>query len=598
MSGFIRYNCSIIGEFRQAVIQEDKAHMINNDTIIKKEKKRINWLYSAAINTAVLALILALTEIVYETNDDFAISQMIYDGYPYVRFVNYFMSRVIIFFQGFFPGVNMFMLVQMAAGFIAFTVLVKIFLDRRDNNIELILAVMLVAYFSLDHYSSIQFTKTAAILMTAGLIWAADNYTHERSVPVYIAAFIMYYSGVAFRARGMFPAIGYAGIYILIWWIFNHEEVFAKDRRKKEFGLIALILIILVVPYGIDMVSDNINAGTPELKYSREYQNERVWITDYPLMDFEESKEKYDAIGINENDIFLIDRWVFDYEGGAALENIKAINEINRPHVSESMSLVKAVKRTLRDAFYSIVNRTFSGAHIVIALALAVYILCANRPRTRWYILMFGAMTVAVYISIYYMQRPQYRALYLGEFSAVFWMMYASVTGEKTVRPAGLKAGAAILAAAILLMIWPAKEMLDYRVSYNEGATESQAVLDYYDEHPDQFFVVTTTTMGMPASYRHPLSIPSAPVNASDTGGWDTLTPYKLGCLAKAGVYNPVRELIDDPHMVFVGDYLVEELTEYYNKWCCGENETIDFVKIGEVDGLNLYNVVKVEKQQ
>ena len=111
--------------------------MINNDLISKKEKKSINWLYSAAINLAVLALILALTDIVYETNDDFAISQMLYDGYPYVRFVNYFMSQVIIFFQGFFPGVNMFMLSQIVLAFISFTVLVKVFLDRRDNNIEI-----------------------------------------------------------------------------------------------------------------------------------------------------------------------------------------------------------------------------------------------------------------------------------------------------------------------------------------------------------------------------------------------------------------------------------------------------------------------------
>ena len=69
---------------------------------------------------------------------------------------------------------------------------------------------------------------------------------------------------------------------------------------------------------------------------------------------------------------------------------------------------------------------------------------------------------------------------------------------------------------------------------------------------------------------------------------FDMLYPDKI---------NPVRELIDDPHMVFVGDYLVEELTEYYNKWCCGENETIDFVKIGEVDGQNLYNVVKKKQK-
>ena len=573
--------------------RKERSHMPDNQAIAKKEKKKINWLYSAAINIAVLILILSLTGIYYETNDDFAISQMISDGYPYVRFVNYFMSQFIIFLQKIFPAVNMFMLFQMVLGFISLTVITKVFLDRRDNNVEMILAVMLVAYFSLDHYTSIQFTKTSAILMTAGLIWAVDNYTHERSLPVFIAAFILYYAGVSFRARGMFPAMGYAGAYMLVWWIYNRKEVFAKDRLPKEAGLIALILVILFVPYGIDVASDNINEGTPELKFARDYQEERAWITDYPLMDLEDNKDRYDALGISENDIYLMDKWVFDFEGGASLENIKAINAINRPYVDESMGVVRAVKSTLRNSFYSVVNRTFSGAHIVIAIAIAIYMLCVNRPRTWWYILLFGGLTVLVYITIYYMQRPQYRALYLGEVSAVFWLMYASFTGEKTENPARRKAGALLLAAAVLLMIWPAKEMLDWRAAHNAGVTESQAILDYYDEHPDKFFVVPTTISGMPASYMHPLSKPVSAVNFTDTGGWDTLTPYKIAFLEKSGVHNPVKELIDDPHMIFVGDFLVPELTEYYNKWYCGENETIDFVKIGELEGMGLYNVVK-----
>ena len=570
--------------------------MPDNQAIAKKEKKKINWLYSLAINLAVLLFVLAFTEVLYETNDDFAISRMISDGYPYCRFVNYFMCRILIFIQEFFAEINVYMLSQIIAGFVSFTVFVKVLLDRRDNYTEIILAVMLVAFFSVDHYSSIQFTKTAAVLMTAGLIWAVDNYTHERTVPVFIAAFLLYYAGVAFRARGMFPAIGYAASYMIVWWTINHREVFAKERLPKEAGLIALILVILFVPYGIDAASDRINEGTPELKYSREYQEERALITDYPLMDFEDNREAYDAIGISENDIYLIDRWVFDYDGAATLENMRAINEINRPYVDDSMSITRGIKSTLRNSFRSVADRSFSGMHIVIVFAFAAYMLLANKPRTWWYLLTTGAMTAAVYFSIYYMQRPQYRALYLGELSAALWLAYASVTGEKNQYPVRWKVGAVIAAAAMIVMVPQAKGILEWRVNHNREIVESQAVLDYWEEHPDQFFVVPTTIMGQPPSYTEPMKRPSEPVNAAGTGGWETLTPYKLECLAKGGVYNPVKELVGDPDKIYVSDYLVPELTEYYNKWYCGENETIDFVKVDEIGDLNLYNVVKEKR--
>lgn len=570
--------------------------MTDNTIINKKEKKKINWLYSLAINLAVLLFVLAFTEVLYETNDDFAISRMISDGYPYCRFVNYFVCRVLIFIQGFFAKLNIYMLSQIIAGFVSFVIFIKVLLDRRDNSLEIILAVMIAAFFSVDHYSSIQFTKTAAILMTAGLIWAVDNYTHERSVPAFFAAFLMYYVGVAFRARGMFPAIGYAGVFMLVWWVFNHEDVFTKDRLKKEAGLIALILAVLFVPYGIDAVSDKINEGTPELKYAREYQEERAFITDYPLMDFNDNKDAYDAIGISENDIFLMDRWFFDYDGAATLQNMKAINEINRPYVNDSMTITRAVKKTLRESFNSVAERSFSGMHITIVLALAIYMLCANKPRTRWYILMIGGMTVAVYLSIYYMQRPQYRALYLGELSAALWLMYASVIGEKTEKPGRQKIGALILAAAIMVMVPQAKGILNWREDHNINVVESQELLDYWETHPDQFFVVPTTIMGQPPSYTEPMKRPDEPVNATGTGGWETLTPYKMEFLAKSGVYNPVKDLIDDPDKIYVSDYLVPELTEYYNKWYCGENETVDFVKIDETGGIELYNVVRKPK--
>ena len=71
------------------------------------------------------------------------------------------------------------------------------------------------------------------------------------------------------------------------------------------------------------------------------------------------------------------------------------------------------------------------------------------------------------------------------------------------------------------------------------------------------------------------------------------MTPYRLAALEEYGISNPVKDLIDNPDMLYVGEGKQKTLTEYFNKWYCAKGEKVRFEKVDEVDGTGIYRVVK-----
>ena len=561
------------------------------------------WLVSIAVNLAVLFAVLHFAAMYYETNDDFSIACKINEGYPYVGFVNYYLCKTLIPLQGMFPNVNIFMLSQIVMSFVAFTAVYRILIDRSRDVAEWLLAAVVIAFFAFDHYSAIQFTKTSALLMAAGLVYVADAYTRRRGVIPYIGGFLLYFIGVCYRQMGMFPALSYIFLFMLIWWILNGKEYFKGKKPVLEIGLIILTVALLVAPYGFDKLSDRMNASTPELALAREYQAERIKITDYPLTKYyDDFKDEYEAAGISENDIYTIDRFVLDYDGAASLENLKTINKINSPALSQYMTAEKAVNIFVKRTLKGLEERSMTGMHIIALALICVFMVLTVRPKSWLYIPFIGALTVVLYIAIYYMQRTNYRAFYVADVSAAFWLLYVFMAeGKAPQRKAWRKWVCRVLCvalAAVLLTLFPkAIRIENYKAEHNKDMTASDEVTAYLEEHPDMFYVMPTPVQKWPQAYLDPMKPAKMQENCTNTGGWEAMTPSRLSFLAKHGATNPVKDLIDNPDMLMFGKYKHSMLLEYYNKWYGGEGKEIVFEKVDEVDGAGIYRVISVDLQ-
>ena len=558
---------------------------------ITKSIHNYKWVLSIAINIVIVIAVMLATPMMYESNDDFAIAAELADGYPYISFVNYYLCKLLIAIQDCFTDVNIFILSQIIMSFLSFCTILKIVVERSRLRIEILFAAVICTIFSLDHYSDIQFTKTAALLMTSGALLLVDNFVHEKRVPEFIIAIALFFIGAGYRDNGVTPIAAYAGLF-LMFWLLEERRIF----NIKELFFVAIIALVLMAPHGLDAASDAINRSTPELKLGREYQSARIRVTDYPLLGhYEEAAADYESINISENDLELINAWFFDYEGSASPEMLKEINKVNKPYVDSNKSIWKATKKSCKYALKSLASVNMTGIHIILVFILIIAIFTTSKPKSRVFAIAVCTLTLCVYIAVHYLQRAQYRALYLADAGAVFWILYAMIT-DKSEDKAKLKKRLCIIGiVATIAMLIPASQLLVVSMEFNKNLVEDEAFTNYYANHMDTLFIVPARTMSQPKEYIEPLSVPSFAKNVAATGGWETLSPYELDRLREYGVYNPITDMINNPKVLYLGENIKTEqrpLSEYYRKWHCAEGENVYFEKVDEIEGVGLYNIV------
>ena len=578
-----------------------------------------NWLKSLIINAVILVTVFLCTTVIYGTNDDLAISQRIAADYPYISFVNYYLCRILISLQHISGSVNIFILSQMICSFVAFVILLKVIMDNADatydgsfsSRILQVVAGMSVLVFSFDHYCNITYTKTAALLMIAGMITATDClFGHNRSskhvLAYYIASFLLIYLGVMYRADSYIAAIGFAGVYVLMWLIMNRERL-KKDGYLGKESLLAYVVTaaLLLGGFGLNALSSTANNSTDELKLAREYSEYRSNAVDFGAYGtYEKNAGAYNAIGLDENDMYLIDCWYFDYDGAASLDNLKAIDGI-RSSVSDSDTAVSHlnISRFIRD-FLKCVKRTDqTGVALIVMSLLTIVMLVSLKPKHWLYILLTCGLTLALYLYLYSLGRSAYRALYIANVGCVFWMLYyfsvfngandASVRSVSDNLAKRRLIACAIFTLSCIILLVPITRNESSEYAINLGCVIPDELIEYTDADSDSLYVFATSEKLQPAYYMTPLKVPAGTgENITGTGSWGTMSPYMNDILAGYGVTNPMKDLINNKSAYFIGNKRIERLTEYYNKWYGADYGTISFDPVTTVGGFNIWQLV------
>ena len=562
----------------------------------KTEDSIKNWLCAIGINGIIAAAVIAFTNMTYESGDDYAISQYIVDGYQYVSFVNYYLCRALIAVQAHVSQLNVYVIFLIIIPFISFVCITKLVFDACSSLAVRAFLISALVIYSFDHYCAIQFTKTAALTATAGFIMLTDCVIKRRGLPSYIAAFILIYLGAAVRYGSFTPALGTAAVSVITWML---TECGSREDegwfRPKSLVSTAVIIALVCGAFGIIKMSALKNTSTPELKLYDEYNLARSNVLDYPTLQYyEENKAEYDAIGISENDALMIDNWRLDYDGAASLENLKKIDAIERPSPPPAERAVKSVKKALRCVLDSISGMSTTGVHIIALFIIAAAVILTLRPKYWFYVLMTGAVTFGLYVLLYYKQRATYRVTYIADIDATLWLLYywAVCAGKD---PDGFRtnlasAAAAVMIAAAALSVPHLAE--GCRTKYDRASSKlmEETTAAYLKENGDKVFIWGTGERKRTDKYNRPWLAPDdSDKNAFGTGGWDVMSPYTLEHMAEYGVANPIRDLIDNDDVLYIGNELIKPLGQYLTDWYAGEGEIIVMKKIDTVDGIAVW---------
>lgn len=547
------------------------------------------------LNLVIAAAVIAITQMSYETNDDYAIAARLAAGYPYVGFVNYFLCRPLIAVQACFPSVNVFILFQIILSFLSFT-MILFTISRTGNKLFLTLAsAAVICIFAFDHYSVIQFTKTAALAMTAGLIGMTDCLLRKRPLLSYLPPVLLLFLGACVRVDALPGAAAFACVFLFFYLVLDHKEL-SEDGTLRA-GMIPVLIVLIALTagaYGLDKLSCRINVGTDELRYAEDYSLYRSNIVDYPTYEYYwDNKEAYDAIGISENDIYLIDHWYFDYDGAASFENLKKIDEIERPQQGIKQKAAESVRKSLKCIVKGVKKRSFTGIHIILLCMLALMAVICLKPKHWLYVICTGMLAVSLYFAIHYMQRPTYRALYAADIGAAIWILYyaANEAGRGHIR----EKACTVISIALILVMLPlsAYARADSKAAYTAAGKKvmSEETEAYYLNDPDSLYVWDTSEKKLARVYTTPLKAPDgSDRNVTGTGSWGVLSPYMMERLGEYGVTNPIRDLIDNENAYYVGNKYIKRLSEYYTKWYGGDGGIV-LEEAGDAGGYKVWRV-------
>ena len=558
---------------------------------MEEKGKKINWIISILINAAIAAAVLLFTHMSYETNDDFAISSRIVDGYPEVYFINYYLCLILTKLQNLMPSLNAFVVSQIAMSFVSFVCILKLVMDNCKERIVIIASVALILFFSIDHYSTIQFTKTAALITTAGALLLIDALIKSRNAFYYILGVLLFLAGSGLRIEGTIVPFGFAGIYAIAWMIENRGrlKIFLSERK------IAISLVMIVIIAGsvaLQIASLWANNRTPELKEYTAYNSYRTAIVDYSRLDYyEDQKSEYEKAGFSDFDIKLIRSWIFDYDGAASTDNLKKIIEISDGADKEGMTVKTSAKQFLKETKKNVRKITPMGAQLIVLMLLGLWLILAGTWSSRLLVVLAAMATAAMHVMLYYVERPAYRAFYVPIICAAVFMIYAlSELGEL---PKWKKAPGIAIALIIAVLVLPVYKDSIKTFHKNEKRIMSDEFVERLKSDNDTFFVVGTMEKKTNPSYLTPWKAPDTSLDSNCMGGgsWGTKSPYILDKLSAYGIQNPIKDLIDNDNARYVGNKNVKNLTSYYNKWYGKDGRTIQLEQDGEIDGLKVWAV-------
>ncbi len=568
----------------------------------RKDRMKRNWLISLGINVVILAVVLLLTGLSYETDDDFGISLRILEGYDNVLMINMYLCKILIPIQAMLPGINVFVCMQMLMSFVAFTTVLKLLLDQGKSLWFTVVCVLVITVFAFDHYSLVQFTKTSALLAVAGVMILADAVIEKRNPLYYLLGLVLVYTAACLRFVNVYVAIGFAALYLLVW-VIHYQSVLRSDGyfHPGRIVLYVLTLALLCGTYGLNYYSFH----NSEISDYSDYNRLRANIIDYPVyQNYGKFKDELKQNGISKNDLYLIDSWYLDYDGAASYDNLKRIEDVYLNSDAAAPSWKETAESFQKAMIKSVRDLNPTGVHIIMLVLLAAGGILCLRPRYWPYIFMVGAFTILLYLYLFHIGRTVYRASYIADLGAALWLIYYYYDDMQWRNKQKEVSGFAIWERRVLCVmgaflflaaLYPMASFCNQKAERLAEGVMAPELTEYLQSHEDRYYVFSTREKDYNEIYLHPEQIPAKGFekNMICFGGWGTESEFTLDHMKAYGLKNVFSDIINNEDVYVVEQKNVDQLEKYFNKWYGSADKVIYFKKVDEVAGQNIWQVLK-----
>ncbi len=279
------------------------------------DDKLRNFLLAVLITTVTTAVIWAIFPPHFtETNDDIIMASFAY-GYmgeytDKLVFINILIGKCLKFCIRHFSTIPWYALFQCGIVYASFTTVVYLILQKFGRKLAAVPVTFVMVFFGYEFFSSLQFTKTAASAVVAGmlLLFYAVSELGSKWYAYVIGGLLVYLGSLyRFRIFEMLMLLMFGVGLILVW----------KPLKEKQWKQLIKICLPFVIVFAICFSSYAFDRWTyahtegwenfwsynylrDNLQNSREDDNHSTGFPDYY-----ENIELYESLGITENDYYL-----------------------------------------------------------------------------------------------------------------------------------------------------------------------------------------------------------------------------------------------------------------------------------------------------
>lgn len=566
------------------------------DLRIKDEKEKIySYLYrspglsSFIVNALFVAFILLFCSVEFESNDDAAMSGILYGvnaGYysAHLVFINCWIGLLLKALMSVIPVIPWYSVLMYIVLFFSYYAILYC-LIKKDYFWGTCVSLVFLLFYGYHTYVTLQFTEVAAVSTIAGIVLLFTS-LEEKKISKWQAmlAFSLLLFGAGYRfsmfACTFIVMSGY-GVYQLV----KHY----KDKsnfRRWFFGCLIMFGVSIIICFGLEAADRYEYNNNALYRDYIKFNSSRAILMDYGFPDYDEYKDVYQRLNISEEDIQFFKSWnfadpdVFTTDVVVTLGKIKASDrpEINKEFVYEFFSWfpVGLLK-----------YNWLSGFLLICVFAF----LCSNNKFSYLYIVYEILALVVIQFYLFYQGRYLLSRVDIGIFfaaSVVIGLIMLDTTLEYKMDTRMVLSVASVILLTLCPDWYKENKQDETEIQEQQSANEVTRLLS---EDKEKFYLCSVGSVGGGYGVWDVIS-PGSQSNSSSLGGWRTYSPTSIEILRKYGIENPFRDVIDNPDIYLADKGSVDMITAYISRHY---NEKVYSCSVKSIKGVFFYKILSEE---
>ena len=472
-------------------------------------------LFAILLNVVFMAICVGLTSFSYVEISDYNNSILICNQHFYYNSsINYILAAFIGTIQYVFSDFNCFVLVEILLSFMAFTSFTFVFLDKYNMRKAVIFSLVINIIFTLNHYSYINSTKTAALLVTAGFLLVLNAIRNKRysfSCWVGVLEIIL---GSFFNIVYFFVGLGFA-----IAFFFG--DMIAKRKYRLDFQklfwyfrpYLLMFLLIAVVGVGLSQFSYTVNHATEEGEKYYDYSMLTKSIDTLPYPDYYDNAEEFAKAGIdNDSEYELLKNGYYD---DAKMLNNNALRLVSDLQKQEnSKTILYAITEVFTDLGNNVMTLSTRLMVMLVYIAISLVFIIYHKNRFSFFPLFYLLSGFAASVVLRYLYNgAEYLTYGIWLLMIVLLINSFNFEVERSDKPSSklrMSNGYFIISIAIIIALTAGYAAL-FVMHKPEDKTDEvpQHLIAEISRNPDYYYVMDTQTqkefVQYTENYLHPL---------------------------------------------------------------------------------------------